>query len=580
MLFSGLMTKMIVLPSGKTIDLSTDRSRYHALRQSEVCPTSTHRKLYSLVDIIYRRIDESGNAKRGWTEYDYDFSGYTLDTVRSANEWSEDDKAALFKWCVQNDQYRRIETARRRLVDNQHQLSVKLYSSPQHLYSLLQQRLIKMSLQRATAEQWLATINNYKQFGLRDEEIQWTGLRAYLRLQSAAAKISKTKILEKLNYKNIRLELSTEQIWGTNGGLSFKEVALRMPHQAVYRAALKLDNDCLCILRYVDSYCNYRVGVVKTLNNNHRMALNKYWFALDPYGRAIPNQNTITKHKTVTNKPPLENLEQRKTKLFFENSVDAKLAADKHAREHFGMSSGARTRTQFDHLTLFGGEDYREWIVSLPDYQRIFFGAHFYDHNILLHIRTTTRIDNMGRKILFIEEVQSDWHQSGKRLGYNNNSWGRVANAPFKKEWPLLAAKLMLIQASQNGFTGIAWTKGKVQENRYMRHLPPIKQYYDATIPRALNCLAKPFNCQVETTYINTRDTWLNLEKKQDKWRVADHHGKFKTKAKYNNRDEAMAVITRHCRVIELQVHALFISDALRQQISEKGLPLFGQTFN
>jgi len=39
--------------------------------------------------------------------------------------------------------------------------------------------------------------------------------------------------------------------------------------------------------------------------------------------------------------------------------------------------------------------------------------------------------------------------------------------------------------------------------------------------------------------------------KKQGKWHVADHHGKFKTRVKYNNRDEAMAVITRHCRVIE-----------------------------
>lgn len=580
MLFTGLITKMIVLPSGRIVDISTDRSKYHALRQPGVCPTSTHRKLYSLVDIIYRRVDESGNVKRGWTEYDYDFSGYTLDTVRFTNDWSEDDKVALFKWCVQDDQYRRIETARRRLIDNQHQLSVKLYSSPQHLYSLLQQRLINMPLQHATAKQWLATVHNFKQHGVREEEIQWTGLQRYLRQQFTDSQISKTRILEKLNYKNIRLELSTEQVWGANGGLSFKEVALRMPHQAVYRAALKLDNDCLCILRYVDSYCNYRVGVVKTLKNNHRMALNKFWFALDPYGRAIPNKNAITNHKTSTSRTSLENSEHVKPTLFFQNSADAKLAANKHARKHFAMSSGAKTRTQFDHLTLFGGEDYREWFVSLPDYQRIFFGAHFYDHNILAHIRTTTRTDIEGRKILFIEEVQSDWHQSGKRLGYNNSSWGRVANAPFKKEWPLLAAKLILIHASQNGFASIAWAKGEVQENRYMRDLPLIKQYYDSIIPKALNALGKPFNCQIETTYINTRDTWLNLEKKQDKWRVADHHGKFKTKAKYNNRDEAMAVIARHCRVIELQVPALFINEALRRQISEQGLPLFGQTID
>ncbi|MFV2005440.1 MAG: hypothetical protein ACC650_09545, partial [Gammaproteobacteria bacterium] len=201
-----------------------------------------------------------------------------------------------------------------------------------------------------------------------------------------------------------------------------------------------------------------------------------------------------------------------------------------------------------------------------------------YDHNILAHIRTTTRTDDAGRKLLFIEEVQSDWHQSGKRHGYDNSSWGRVANAPFKSEWPVLAVKLMLIQASQNGFSGIAWSTGNVQEMRYRRDLQPIKQYYDSQIPKALNRLGKSFNCKVESTHINTRDPWLNLEKKQDKWRVADGFGKFKTKARYNNRDEAMAVITRHCRVIDLLVPVFYISEKLRKQIAEKGLPLYGHT--
>ncbi len=44
---------------------------------------------------------------------------------------------------------------------------------------------------------------------------------------------------------------------------------------------------------------------------------------------------------------------------------------------------------------------------------------------------------------------------------------------------------------------------------------------------------------------------------------VIDGHGKFKTKAKYNNRDEAMAVIARHCRVIDLSVPTFFISEEL-----------------
>lgn len=563
----------MVLPSGRVIGLSINRTKHHALRQQDVGPASAHRKLYPLVDIIYRKIDEHGNPKRGWTEYDYSYSGYTLDTVRFATDWNEADKAALFQWAQQEEQKRFIEIARRRLTDNQQQLSVKLYSAPQQLYSLLEARLRKLPLQRAAVEQWQATIINNKKSGLREDEIQWSGLQAYLKQQPPGTIVSKKKILNNLNLYPIHPELSTEQVWGANGGLSFSEVAQRMPHQAVYRAALKLDEDCICILRYIDNVCNYRVGVIKTRNNNHHMALNKYWFALDSYGRPVINKEAESQQD-----PAL--IEQANKEYFFENSFDAKYAADEHARDHFGVRSGAKANTHFDHLTLYGGYDYREWIVSLPQHQRTFFGAHFFDHNILAHIRTTTRTDEKHRKILFIEEVQSDWHQSGKRHGYDNSSWGKVANAPFKQEWPVLAAKLMLIQASQNGFDGIAWSKGDIQEKRYRRELQSIKHYYDKQIPKALNKLVKNFNCAVEFTHITTRDPWLNLEKDQDKWRVADGSGKFKTKAKYNNRNEAMAVITRHCRAIDMEVPALFINEALRQQISEKGLPLFGQVID
>ena len=121
---------MIILPSGRVVDLSSHRSKYHALRIGEVGLGSTHRHLYSLVDIIYRELNEAGKPKMGWTEFDYQYSGYTLDSVREAADWCDEDKAALSHWIKQADQRRIIETARRRLVENQQQLSAKSYSSP------------------------------------------------------------------------------------------------------------------------------------------------------------------------------------------------------------------------------------------------------------------------------------------------------------------------------------------------------------------------------------------------------------------------------------------------------------------
>ena len=555
---------MLILPSGRVIDLSTDRAKYHALRTPGVGPSAKHRALYSLVDVIIRHVDDAGIPRRGWTEFDYDFSGYTLESIRFAKDWSSEDKVALDKWVKHADQHRVVETARRRIIDNQQRLSVKLNSSPRYLYSVLQQRLRALPLQRATIEQWRATIDNMKKTGLREEEIQWSGLKQFLAKQAAGTVLSHQQIQAAISFNNIRLELSAEQIWGRDGGLCFKEVALRMPHQAVYRAALKLDESCTCILRYVDDCYNYRVGVIKTTRYGHAMALNKYWFALDPYGRAIAGDESST----------------QSSRLYFDSSEAAIAATNRHARESLGMRSGASFHTHFDHLSLYGGKDYREWIVSLPDFQRTFFGAHYYDHNVLVHLRTTVRKDCAGRKLLFIEEIQSDWHQSGKRYGYDCHYWGQVANAPFKKDWPVLAMKLMLIYAVQNGFEGVAWTKGEIQELRYSKQLHAITRHYDIEIPKAINRLTKRFASRVSTTWIETRDPWLNLEKARDKWRVADGRGKFETRAKYSSRDDAMAVIARHCRAIDLEVPAILFNDALRRQIDEGGLPLFGETFN
>jgi hypothetical protein len=46
-----------------------------------------------------------------------------------------------------------------------------------------------------------------------------------------------------------------------------------------------------------------------------------------------------------------------------------------------------------------------------------FQSSHFDEPNILAHTRLDDRIIN-GKKTLFVEEIQSDWHQAGRRKGY------------------------------------------------------------------------------------------------------------------------------------------------------------------
>jgi len=127
-------------------------------------------------------------------------------------------------------------------------------------------------------------------------------------------------------------------------------------------------------------------------------------------------------------------------------------------RELRSMQSEARTQTKFSSYTLPGDkQNYTELLLTLPTPPRKvmdtiaremgfggwtsqltkeqeakviaafdaqpserpkFTSGHFEEPNILAHVRFDDRKDADGKKLLFVEEVQSDWHQRGKRQGY------------------------------------------------------------------------------------------------------------------------------------------------------------------
>ena len=142
-----------------------------------------------------------------------------------------------------------------------------------------------------------------------------------------------------------------------------------------------------------------------------------------------------------------------------------------------------------------------------------FKSSHFEEPNILAHIRFNERTDSEGNKVLFIEEIQSDWAQEGRDRGFKDNnaeskindlqkqlkskypdermsdilsmtedplvneltklydekSYKKGPDMPFKKtdQWVNLALRRMMRYAAENGFDRIAWTNGEQQAERY-----------------------------------------------------------------------------------------------------------------
>ena len=77
-------------------------------------------------------------------------------------------------------------------------------------------------------------------------------------------------------------------------------------------------------------------------------------------------------------------------------------------------------------------EDYRELLLTLPKrpltseelkYNKVekFSTGHYDQPNILAHVRFNTRKSPTGEQVLFIEELQSDWHTKGREKGYKKS---------------------------------------------------------------------------------------------------------------------------------------------------------------
>jgi hypothetical protein len=136
---------------------------------------------------------------------------------------------------------------------------------------------------------------------------------------------------------------------------------------------------------------------------------------------------------------------------------EAQKMRDTDLREIVGDTSESGGPTLFrpeESFTMLpGGENYRELVLKLPEgslkggeseYFDAPSGHRFPEDNILAHIRFTGRIDADGKKMLFLEEVQSDWNIAGRESGFKKKRPAKVQRELDKlmNEWGELEDRL------------------------------------------------------------------------------------------------------------------------------------------
>jgi hypothetical protein len=303
------------------------------------------------------------------------------------------------------------------------------------------------------------------------------------------------------------------------------------------------------------------------------------WTGLDDF---LKSKKTVTKQevqdylannrvevKEVQLGNPLTSKEQAEIKALREK--DRMTTSDRARFDALSSKEDSGQSPKFSKYALPGGENYREVLLTLPDNRKPptfeqwldnytmmtmdqvnadprlmeiaqnsyktdvdklprvggFKSNHFDQPNILAHLRVNDRVDADGKKVLMVEEVQSDWHQAGRKRGYAGDiskelekinaertalmdeklryeklaepyvndgkdapqdiveGWTLAANklqslqmkqdrlsvgvpdAPFKNNWQELAMKRAIQMAAEGGYERIAFTTGKTQAARY-----------------------------------------------------------------------------------------------------------------
>jgi hypothetical protein len=263
--------------------------------------------------------------------------------------------------------------------------------------------------------------------------------------------------------------------------------------------------------------------------------------------QAFKAKGKITKEEAQQilkeNPPPkLQEREYNEKMVREEEDIKEELAQQMYGRSYEDLSHrdrrpifdetqrimGEENGPQYGDYKTQGGENYREILLKLPSSRpsasnysdpakydadlraynasgkKDYHSRHWKeDPNVLAHMRVQDRTGPNGEKILHVEEIQSDWHQEGRKKGYNTPeietkrnelrelSWpymernqpipqelrqqiealppimGGVPDAPFKKNWHELAMKRLLNYAADNGYDSIAITPGAEQAKRY-----------------------------------------------------------------------------------------------------------------
>lgn len=405
---------------------------------------------------------------------------------------------------------------------------VKTKISPSPMFcSLMANRIDDTGLKKATAGEWLRIIESLPSKGVREEEIHFNGISKTLSELEPSMPVRRAPVVGDWDFVVATPRLVQQSEWAYRAMSGWDMVDRPVAANQCRKFGLigKQAQHAHHVIRYRHRALNWKL--VHSQYSDMYVGHSQWWSVLDEKNCRVVGQaaGLLTRE-------------------------EAKQFAELKISERFNAWAKPLHKPKWQGLATQGGRQYEECLIQLDQWKGKYFGTHFDLPNVLAHTRSSIHKTACGRRVLFLDEVQSDWHaeydcversiaQSPEDEKYENE----IPKPPFHSEWPLLVLKIMLWSAQRQGLDGLAWSTAELQETRWEDHEPPLA-LYRSTLPRFAKKLASALRLQRDECEIRSVSKMRVVRNTAFGWMIFDADGLL-ISGPYANRAKANEVATK-----------------------------------
>lgn len=478
--------------------------------------------------------------------------------------------------------------------------------SPLKLWSPLQRQLAACGQVKASPQQWLGTIRNFQKKGVSAVEVEWSAImllvgedvesdRVFNELVALAASLDGkpasnhseaalpvlhvSELLDFLHeYPRCELVLQRHI---TDEYVPMVRYEKQQQPATLPPVLVRNGRREVRLLHYMDrtfGLCIWlHVDVDAELFGRHR-----YWSFSVPRGR-----------KKLAPQPVGRRFVSAHEAMAYGRALVERMARRLAAQGFVGQT---RSLNQFARYALPGGEHYTEWLITAPNLPVEYWGEHFDLPNIVAHVRTSERMTPQGARLLVLEEIQSDWNQALRKAIQEakertpvdadnrdiivwDDDMDPPPDNPYLNHWLEAALRMMLLLAANQGFAGIAWLPGALHAERFpWANAEGLKTFYDCIVPAAVEKLAKSWGARLDAAQLSTLSRHFSVRKLAAKatWQVLNLASKKVVGENFSDYAAAEAFRRSIEDSILESVTALYLSEEIRDDIRENGLPYLG----